>query len=96
LPLFWCFRVGSNTKITPSSAGGNDVLRRNGDGWLIARRELILDRMCYWPKILAFCFDEGRDMIELIAVKVGAKLSLIGDITAEVIENRRRMGEQCA
>jgi len=25
-------------------------------------------------------------MIELIAVKVGAKLSLIGDITAEVIE----------
>jgi hypothetical protein len=25
-------------------------------------------------------------MIELIAVKVGAKLSLLGDITAEVIE----------
>ena len=25
-------------------------------------------------------------MIELIAVKVGAKLSLVGDITAEVIE----------
>ena len=25
-------------------------------------------------------------MIELIAVKVGAKLSLIGDITAEVLE----------
>jgi 3-phenylpropionate/cinnamic acid dioxygenase small subunit len=34
----------------------NDVLRRNGDGWLIARRELILDQNVLLAKNLSILF----------------------------------------
>ena len=63
-----------------------DLLRRNGD--FLADRAARTD-----PGTERVAGEESEhsvlremEMIELIAVPVGAKLSLIGDITAEVIE----------